>query len=303
MASRITIIILNWNGLEDTIECLDSLIKIDYLNYEILVVDNSSDGNDVEVIKDKYADFLKEVIVNEKNLGFSGGNNVGIKQAINGGADYVLLLNNDTIVEPDFLTKLMEKSSDFENIGILTPMINYYDDKDKIWSAGGDINKIKASGFTFGHNKNSEDYVFDRLCSFASGCAMLISKEAIEKVGLLDENYFLYLEDTDYCQRVVDAGYKILYVGSSRIYHKVFSTTAREHNLLPLYYSIRNRLYFAKKNFGLYSYLSMSYLAAVFITKLIFVFKSRKEVWKIIKQSFKDYFNNNMGRTDIFDVR
>jgi len=302
MSSKTSIIILNWNGLQDTLECLASLKNVTHANYEVIVVDNNSSGNDVEVIEEKYGDFIQKVIINEKNLGFSGGNNIGIKNALQDNPDYILLLNNDTVVEPDFLTKMIEESGN-EKPGIITPMITYFDDKEKIWSAGGSISKIKASGFTFGHNDYFKNHIYNKYCTFASGCCMLVKREVIEKVGLLDEDYFLYLEDTDYCQRVVDAGYKLLYVGSSRIYHKVFSTTARESNLLPLYYSIRNRLYFAKKNFGLYSYLSMAYLATVFITKLIFVLESKKEVWKIIKQSFKDYFNNNMGRTDIFDVR
>ncbi len=215
----------------------------------------------------------------------------------------MLLLNNDTIVEPDFLNKLIEKKDIVDNIGILTPMITYNSEKDKIWSAGGSISKIKASGFTFGHNKNSANYEYDKLCSFASGCCMLIKKEVIEKVGMLDKDYFLYLEDTDYCQRVISAGYKILYVGSSKIYHKVFSTTTKENKLLPLYYSIRNRLYFAKKNLGLYFYVALVYLIFVFSIKFIFVFRFNKKVFEFLVLSFSDFFSKKMGRTDRFIVR
>ncbi len=302
MFPKVSIILLNWNGIKDTSECLESLKKIDYPNFDVIVVDNNSDGNEAEEIKNKFGDFVSHVMVNIENLGFSGGNNVGIKQALENNSDYLLLLNNDTIVESDFLSKLISNKDFSDKIGVFTPMITYYNDKNTIWSAGGRINKIRASGITFWPNKNSENYILNKLCEFASGCCMLIKKEVIEKVGLLDEKYFLYLEDTDYCQRVISSGYKVLYVGSSRIYHKVFSTTAKANKLLPLYYSIRNRLYFAKKNLGLYFYPAFLYLILVFCIKFIYPYKISPNTLKVIIHSFKDFFKKNMGRTTIFDV-
>lgn len=301
MKPNIYIIILNWNGLNDTFECLKSLRQVTYPNFEVIVVDNDSTGNDVEVLKEKYGSFVFKFIINESNLGFSGGNNVGIKYAMENGSDYILLLNNDTIVEPDFLSIMIDNSDKNENVGILTPMITYFNDKDKIWSAGGNISRLKASGFTFGHNKNAADYRFNKTCTFGSGCCMLIKREVIEEVGLLDENYFLYLEDTDYCQRTADAGYKLFYVGESRIYHKVFSTTGRSNDLLPLYYSIRNRLYFARKNFSRTYILSFFYLLLVFLFKSIIVNKLDKNMLKIVYLSFKDFLRNRMGKTTLFD--
>lgn len=301
MQPYVYIIILNWNGLEDTSECLESLKKLDYDNFDVILVDNNSSGDDVKAIEEQFGDFILKIIVNNSNLGFSGGNNVGIKYALENGADYVLLLNNDTVVEPDFLSRMIGSEKNDKSTGIITPMINYYSNKDKIWSAGGNIRKIKASGFTFGYNENAEKHNYDKLCTFASGCCMLIKSEVIKDVGLLDENYFLYLEDTDYCQRTLDAGYKILYVGSSKIYHKVFSTTTKQNAMLPLYYSVRNRLYFAKKNLGFFFYLAFFYLATVFLIKAIFVNKFDKEMLKVVYLSFKDFFQNKMGKTDIFD--
>jgi hypothetical protein len=210
-------------------------------------------------------------------------------------------LNNDTIVEPNFLSKLVEKSSSLPIIGILTPMINYYYNKDIVWSAGGYISKLKASGFSYAYNKNISLINTDRDCGFASGCCMLIKREVIEKIGVLDEKYFLYLEDTDYCQRALTAGYKIQYVSSSRIYHKVFATTAKENSLLPVYYSTRNRLYFAKKNLGLYFYAAMIYLIVVFSLKIIIANKCNNNFAKIVFVSFRDFYKNNMGKTNLFE--
>lgn len=301
MTPKIHIIVLNWNGLEETSECLESLKKLDYDNFDVILVDNNSSGDDVEILENKFGLFLNTILCTKKNLGFSGGNNIGIKYALENNTDYVLLLNNDTVVEPDFLNKMIAKESLDEKIGIITPMITYYSDRNKIWSAGGEISKIRASGFTFGYNEYSKNHNYDKLCTFASGCCMLIKSEVIKDVGLLDENYFLYLEDTDYCQRTLNAGYKILYVGSSRIYHKVFSTTTKQNAMLPLYYSIRNRLYFAKKNLGPYFYLAFFYLVTAFLIKTILVNKFDKKMIKIVYLSFKDFFQNKMGKTDIFD--
>lgn len=299
---QINIVLLNWNGFKDTLECLESLKQIDYPNYKVVLVDNHSSGNDVEIITKHYGNYISKLIVTEKNLGFSGGNNVGINYSIASGAEYILLLNNDTTVEPDFLAKLFDSCKTTE-IGIATPMITYYSDKNKIWSAGGTINKFKASGFTYGRNKESSSYTKNRYCTFASGCCLMIRKEVINSVGLLDENYFLYLEDTDYCNRVIEAGYKISYVGESKVYHKVNSTTSKSNALMPLYYSARNRFYFAKKNFGLMFYFSFFYLVLAFTIKWIFMYKDKNETALILIKALKDFLNNDMGQSKYFSIQ
>lgn len=301
MNPRVSIIILNWNGLKDTLACLESLQKIDYSNYEVIVVDNNSSGDDVKILKQRFGDFLKAIIINKENLGFSGGNNVGIKYALQSNPDYIMLLNNDTIVEPDFISKLIEKSRLSPEIGILTPRINYFYEKNIIWAAGGYISKFRASGFSYGINKTDEKYRNDKYCTFASGCCMLIKSEVIKKVGMLDEKYFLYLEDTDYCQRVLNADYKILYVNDSIVYHKVGATTSKNNKLLPMYYSVRNRLYFTKKNVRSYYIWVVIYLIIVFTIKIILQEKNKIQTFKIFMLAFKDHLQNEMGMVNYFD--
>ena len=296
MSPKVSIILLNWNGAEDTLECLSSLKLIDYDNYEIIVVDNNSSDPDFEIIQNRSGDSIDKIIRNDKNLGFAGGNNVGIQYALENGAEFIMLLNNDTVVEKDFLSNLINDCDDYLQTGLYTPMINYFSNKNIIWSAGGYISKIKASGFSSGTNRNDIEFSENSYCTFASGCCMLIRREVFEKIGLLNENYFLYLEDTDFCYRITNAGYKILYVGSSKIYHKVSSTTSKSNSLLPLYFSLRNRLYFAKNNLGIYYYLTVIYLVAVFIFKLIFVFKFSKKSVLVIFNSIKDFVSGNMGK-------
>ncbi|MFA3784109.1 glycosyltransferase family 2 protein [Melioribacteraceae bacterium 4301-Me] len=296
MIPKVSIIVLNWNGLADTLECLQSVQKINYGNFDVILVDNNSSGNDVEVIMEKFGEFLKVIIVNDSNKGFAGGNNVGIRYALENNSDFVLLLNNDTIVEPDFLDKLIEQSTQLANIGILTPKIFYYTNRDQIWSAGGYISKIRASGFQRGFNKKGRNYYnINKYCSFATGCCMLIKREVIEKVGLLDERFFLYLEDTDYCYRAINAGFKIRFVANSKIYHKVNTTTKMNGELLPLYYTIRNRLFFAKNRLGFWFYLFYLYLVVTMNIK-IFISRNGTEIRKIYKLATNDFSNEMMGQ-------
>lgn len=299
MLPKISIIILNWNGLQDTLECLESLKKNDYLNYEVVVVDNNSDGEDVRVIEQEYGQYVKKIIVNNSNLGFSGGNNVGINFALDDNCDVVLLLNNDTIVEPDFLSKLVETSIRHPDVGILTSRINYYLEKDIIWFAGGHISKVRASGFSYGIGKHERNYLEDRYCNFISGCCMYIKREVIERIGLLDENYFLYLEDSDYSYRAHKAGIKMLYASASKIYHKVSATTSKTDSFLVLYFGIRNRLYFSKKNFfWLYYFIAIIYLALTFSVKIFFL-KDSSKAFETIVYAFKDMYMKKYKRGSI----
>lgn len=294
---KVSIIILNWNGLKDTLECLESLSKIKYTNYEVIVVDNNSFGNDVEIIKNKFSGLLKEIIINDSNLGFSGGNNVAIQKVMQGDSDYLLLLNNDTIVEPDFLNKLIEKCGDSAEIGILTPMIKYYSNREVVWSSGGYISKFRASGFSYGLDKPSHLFEHDSYCTFASGCCLLIRREVVEKIGLLDERYFLYLEDADFCQRTISAGFKILYVGSSKIYHKVNSSTSKTVSQLPIYYVSRNRFYFARKLLGNYYYVFVPYMFISSIIKWLFAKSTKNNIAKFdVVKSFRAFKSGKMGR-------
>lgn len=301
MSPRVSIILVNYNGWKDTVDCINSLSHINYNNYEIIIVDNASEGDDLLQLE-KYKSENVILINAVKNLGFSGGNNLGIEYALNNKYDYILLLNNDTIVEPDFLSIMLSKAED-RSVGIVTPMIKYFDKKDTIWSAGGRISKIRASGFTYGFNKNENELNSDFCCTFASGCCMLIKSEVVKKVGLLDPEYFLYLEDTDYSYRVINAEYKIYYAASSIIYHKVTSSTAKDNRLLPLYYSTRNRLLFAKKNLGWFYFLPICFVTVAFVVKYLMHNYGNREYKRVLMRAFSDFYNGKFGKTDFFELK
>jgi hypothetical protein len=290
------IIIVNWNGYNDTLECVESLYKINYKNYKVILIDNGSDTNEVDNICKRFP--LSVVIRSKENLGFSGGNNLGIEYSIKSGAEYVLLLNNDTVVEVDFLNNLVENIIKNDQVGIAVPKINFYSNRNIIWYAGGAISKLRGSGFTTGFGEQDSKYFENKYVTFATGCCLLVRTDVIKKIGLMDEKYFLYLEDLDYCLRNILAGYKILFVAQSKIYHKASISTKRYNVLLPLYYVTRNRFYFISKFYKKYFYFIFIVITAIFIFKsIIWLITDRRKKIKVVKKAFKDFLDNNMGKS------
>ncbi len=242
---HVTIIVLNWNGLNDTLDCLESLGQLDYQGYRVLVVDNGSVDGSVPVIRERFPEVT--IIENGENLGYAGGNNVGLRYAMAQGADYALLLNNDTVVDPAFLRILVDVVEAEPAVGIAGPTIYYHKRPDVIWSAGGAIDWRRGStrmvGLDvqdvgqFGKNPREVDFV--------TGCALLVRVKAIEEAGELDERFFMYYEETEWCVRITRAGYRIIHVPQAKIWHKI-SPYAQADSSLIHYYMTRNRLLFLK---------------------------------------------------------
>lgn len=246
------IILLNYKSVEDTIECVKSLEKINYKSYEIVIVDNNSPDNSYEILKNQLS-HKHHVIQSGKNGGFAFGNNVGIDYALKRGADYVLLINNDTTVESDFLEELIISIERDENYGLATGlMLNYYQ-QDTIWFNGGvlDYNKFYGYHLNEGHKlsivQKENDFYEEKEISFATGCLMLIKAEVFRKIGYLPEGYFMYYEDVDFCVMVKNNGYKIIYNSKSKIYHKVSASSGEEESPFAIEWNTRNRMKFYKK--------------------------------------------------------
>lgn len=235
----VAIVIVNYNGFEDTMECISSLRKISYPNYKIYVIDNAS-SKPPRPETEIYIKENSEYIQLDTNIGFSGGNNVGIKKALEEKFDFVLLLNNDTVVSEDFLDTLLDKYNT-RKTGLLTCKTYYYDNQDKPWYCGGEFNFETGLCRHYTVEENG-DTGCDEEVTFASGCIMLLNQSVIRKVGLMSEDYFLYCEDTDYCVRVLNAGFRILYTPQTHIYHKVSASTGNKSPLNQYYY-VRNSLY------------------------------------------------------------
>lgn len=285
----VAIILVNYNGFKDTVECVESLCKVDYPNYRIVVVDNGSnrkpDKSQIKYLR-KYTHYISL----NKNLGFSGGNNVGVQWALNNGYQYVLLLNNDTTVNPQFLNVLIHTAESQEKVGIVGGKILFYQPPHRIWFGGGMLNKKYGNGSHERYNQiNTADTGNTRRVTFLTGCLMLIPRNVIFDVGLLDEKYFLYAEDTDYCCRVMNKGYNLWFCDSSLIYHKVSASTG-EGSARTQYYMIRNSLYLSRKYFEHYRLVHLR----LFFRTLKDVIRGRKQV-KPVMIAIVHYFKGVKG--------
>jgi GT2 family glycosyltransferase len=218
----VSVITINYDQPEVTCALLESLRKITYTPIEIIVVDNASPTKEPDPIKEQYPEI--HLIRSDKNLGFAGGNNIGIKAAT---GEYFLLINNDTEVEPDFLEPLVSKlESDF-NIGAVSPKIRYFNQKELIQFAGyTEMNPVTIRNQGIGFQEiDRGQYDQDAPTYFLFGAAMLIPRRIFQKVGLMADIFFLYYEEIDWFHRIRNAGYQLYYIHNSLVYHKDSVTT------------------------------------------------------------------------------
>ena len=241
---KISIIIVHWKDISCLKDCLFSLHKILYNNYDIIIVNNGPNSlNGVyESTKEK-----TRVIQSSSNIGFAGGNNLGIKEALKNRADYVLLLNDDTVVSPDFLNVLFDYGENHPDTGMLGPKVYYFDEPKKISFAGAELDK--TSGFIHTPRADEiDDNTTDDIpveSDYVTGCALLVKKSLIEKIGLLDETFFLYWEDTDWGLRSKKAGFKNIIVPASKIWHKMSISSGGSNSPLKVYHKTRGHLLLA----------------------------------------------------------
>ena len=251
---HVFVIIVNWNGKSHTLACLSSFEKINRKPVELhtIVVDNGSTDDSIDVIKKKYPDVI--IIPAGKNLGFTGGNNLGISYALDKNADFIWLLNNDTVVDPDVLSFL----SAFDDPGVgacgskiyFAPGREYHIDRYKknqlgkvIWYAGGLIDWGNMLASHRGVDEVDAGQ-YDESCKtpFITGCSFIVRADVVKRVGNLDDRYYLYLEDLDWSLRIKEAGYKIMYWPKSILWHENAGSSGRPGNKTHEYYFTRNRL-------------------------------------------------------------
>ena len=243
---KTAIIILNYKGASDTIACLDSLRSVNGEDFEIFLVDNGSSDDSVPRLL-RYIDdsSLKiHLVISPENVGFSAGNNLGIHAAKSISPDYFLFLNNDTIVQKDFLTHLRIALDRSPRIGFSVPLILFDEEPKRIWYAGGRIVFPFFRKVHLYYRKLLDSVPEQNTCTinYATGCCLFCSRQCLETVGIWDENFFLYSEDVEFSLRVIQAGFEILYEPHAVVFHKV-SASAQRTNLLSDTYSMRNRLY------------------------------------------------------------
>lgn len=300
---HVVVSLLNFNGKKNTLDCLESLknVKRDNFKLTIVVVDNAStDGSQSAILNIKNKISNIEFIRNEKNLGFSGGHNVAIQYAFENKADYVLILNNDTYVDRNFLEELLKVSEEDGKIGILIPKIyfspgfEYHKDRYSenelgkvFWYAGGEMDWANIIGHHRGVDLVDKGQ-FDKSeeTELATGCCMLIKKEVFEKVGMFDDKYFLYYEDADLSIRAKKKGFKVIYVPKSLIWHKNAGSAGGSGSVLQDYYITRNRLLFG------FRYAPFRSKIALFGESLSLLFRGRE--WQ--KRGILDFYLGKLGR-------
>ncbi len=238
---KVGIVILNYKVKELTLKCIKSVLDSSYKNISIFVVDNNSKDNVEEVLKKYPLTFLQ----NEQNLGYSGGNNIGIKAALKTDVDYIFILNPDTTIEENTIEILVKKAQELKS-DILNPKI-YFADSKRIWFAGKKFDKSNVLGTHIGVNEEDKgQFDKDEELEDATGAALFISRAVFEKIGLFDERYFLYYEETDFVFRAKKAGFKIMYIHQAIVYHKNAQSTGLGSPLQD-YFITRNRMLFASK--------------------------------------------------------
>ena len=294
---KVSIITVNFNGTAVTAALLRSLQKISYPNWEVVVVDNGSKAPCRELV----TEFPRIIYVETgANLGFAGGNNRGIAAA---DGDYILMLNNDTEVAEGFLEPLVERMLQDKSIGIVCPKILYFDEPDTIQFAGfSPINPVTGRGFTIGYlEKDRGQHNVAKLTYRAHGAAILFSRAAFEKVGLMAELFFLYYEEMDYCERFKRAGYTIWYEPASVVWHKESISTGKNSPLKTYYYS-RNRLLYLRRNtFGFKKVLMFLYYYFIAVPKNMLQHLVKRE-WEHLHVFWKGFvWNFSNGTEDVWD--
>lgn len=281
----VSIISVNYNQTQVTCAFLDSILKISYPNYEVIIVDNASPSDSPDEIAVKYP--AVQLIKLEKNLGFAGGNNVGVRVAK---GEFILFINNDTEVEKDFLQPMVQLLLDDESIGMVSPKIRFYYTPDTIQYSG----YTPMNPFTMRQNligyRQVDNGQYDTLCPTFSihGAAMMVPLRVIKEVGLMAEIYFLYYEEHDWCERIKRAGYKIYYQPKSLVYHKESISTGKE-SPLKIYYISRNRIVFARRNsHGLTFLINFIYFNFITLPKysLQYLFQRRRDLLIALYRSF-----------------
>jgi GT2 family glycosyltransferase len=304
--TSIAIILLNYNSSDETIECIESLEKITTKNAKLslIVVDNHSSENEIKKLnkffKTHSSRFVIEIIQNTKNLGYTGGNNSGITKALEMDSEYVLILNNDTTVMSDFLDPLLDVLKNDTTVGIVVPKIYFYpghefhtdrytkkDHGKVIWYAGGEIDWANVIGHHTGVDEvDTDKYTITRETEYATGACVMLKASTLREVGNFDDQYFLYYEDSDLSMRVKRAGYKILFVPQSIIWHKNAGSTGGSGSQLQDYFISRNRMRFGMK------YAPLRTKIALTRESIRILFTGRK--WQ--KNGIKDFYTGKFGK-------
>jgi GT2 family glycosyltransferase len=293
-APSVAIIVLNYNGLHLTEPCLESLQQLDYPEWRAIVIDNGSARDESIALKARFGEPF-DIIRNDEALGFCAGNNQGMRIALDRGFDYILWLNNDTTVEKDFATELVAFMESDPDLGLANPKMIRYDDRTRIDGMGGDLNLWIARHVLY---RRPYDEVRTNL-TFAHGGAFFLRRAAIEQVGFLDESYYAYWEEADYCLRLRKRGWRIGCTPRSIVYHKGGQTNRYLSNLY-IYYMVRNGFLCVKRNGRWFQWPSFTvcFLASSVVNYIGYLLLTRPRDLGIPFEAIGDFLRGRLGRKE-----
>lgn len=291
---KVYTVILTLNNYLDTYECVNSVLSSNFKITSIVIVDN---GSQDDSIKKLLADFGNNSIIhfifNNQNFGFAAGVNVGLRYSLEQSADYVLLLNNDTIIDKNCISYLISEISKDPSIAIAGPRIFYYSNPDKIWQGGGYFSYLRAGIIVPEKNRLvTEIDEKTKKVTFLTGCAMLIKSNIFEKIGFFDEDYFFYAEDVDFCLKAVKAGFTLGYVPCAKVWHKIGSIARDRTNAFFLYHIARSKIVLLRKNFSLLYFIYGFIIHLLFYTpfRVIQIIQGSRS-WNAVLAWFKGTFS------------
>jgi len=288
---RVGIVVLNWNGREVLEDCLRSVYSLHYAPFEVIVVDNGSKDGSVEMLQRSFPECV--LIQNKENLGFAKGNNQGIVLGLEHGNDYVMVLNNDTLVAPGSLTCLVERAGSDPRIAAVSPKIYFADPSDRVWFAGGTFSYWKGRNGHVGYRqKDCPAWNVPGEEQFASGCVLLASRHAWQEVGGFDESLFAYGEDMEWSLRAQRLKFKLFYEPRAVIWHREsFSTLSNGWQANQAYYSTRNPMVVMWMRGRWWHWLSFLPYHAALSFKRMAQALSRREWLSVVKiaQGFRDF--------------
>ena len=292
---ELAVILVNYKRPLDTIECVRSLEQSTYRNFATYVVDNGSGDGSPAALRSSCPGIV--LLESPINLGFAGANNMAMERAQKEGADFFLLLNNDTVVDPSCLQELMDAAKRHPSAGVLGGKVLEYDRRNVIWFAGGRINVSSGRSRHIGIGERDDGrYDAERIVDFITGCCLLIRRSLYLRVGGLDTEYFAYYEDSDYCLRARRVFQDVIYAPKARVFHKVSSTSSLDGPVY-LYFTLRNRLIFLRKHARWFQVIPYFPSLAYFYGRHMFRLLVRRRGTAVIRAAYYGFVDGLRGFT------
>jgi hypothetical protein len=294
---HVAAVVLNWNGRDETLACLESLTASDWPRLTSIVVDNGSQEDIEPAVAERFPEAI--VVRNEANLGFAGGMNAGLRRVLDLDAKYVLLLNNDTIVDPAMVRTLVNAARDRPAAGIVGPLVLHRDAPDIISSAGLRCDLRRCyQGPPLGRGESDRgQFRGVHEVDAVSGAAMLVPTDVVREVGMLDDQLYLYIEDVDWALRMKEAGRPVYVVGEARLWHGVSVSSGGEHSPQIRYYQTRNTFVVSSRHLPMYGLRGLLRHADILVSNLASACRGRRPVSnaRAVLAGWRDYRRGRMG--------